>query len=176
MKMILTIDIPKHLKDDEMRASVIRTLSYVGRSIDGGADGGTERDYKHNTRADWKIEESPKNPNLLTSEQTENVCKPEELECCSYLVVSPEGLECAKGTSVEAELKRRREAKTMRELGDNCTGPAGGFMPLGETHECPGCFGPCNCSQPKNVLGKELLVTRICIHDCPPLTILKGLN
>lgn len=42
--------------------------------------------------------------------------------CCSYLVVGPQGLECAKLGSLRTLIDTRRAAGTMKAMGDNCDG------------------------------------------------------
>lgn len=59
---------------------------------------------------------------MINSEHLYETCKLGQGELtCSFLVMS-EGFECAKGTSMEPILKRRRERGTIGAMGDNCDG------------------------------------------------------
>lgn len=50
-------------------------------------------------------------------------CKLFQLEkCCSYLACGKDEFECLKGSSLEAEIDKRRESKSMNAMGDNCKG------------------------------------------------------
>ncbi len=51
---------------------------------------------------------------------------------CSYLTMSINGWECAKGTPFEDVIHQRREAGTMNAMGDNCQGPPD-FKPVVES-------------------------------------------
>ncbi len=45
-------------------------------------------------------------------------------ETCSFLALEGgAGFVCAKGSDIESIIRRRREEKSMRALGDNCSGP-----------------------------------------------------
>ena len=51
--------------------------------------------------------------------------------CCSFLVVGPGGLECAKLTPFEGMIRERRAEGSMRAMADNCSGPPD-FRPTSE--------------------------------------------
>ena len=62
-----------------------------------------------------------KNP--IEQEHFMNVCKPGQgHDCCRYVVAGSMGIECAKHSSLKAELDRRVAAETMVARGDNCEG------------------------------------------------------
>jgi len=62
------------------------------------------------------------NDHLLDKEHVREVCKiGQGASCCAFLTAGMSGLECGKGTSVEALLRERRP--TMTAQGDNCAGP-----------------------------------------------------
>lgn len=42
---------------------------------------------------------------------------------CSYLMMGAEGAECSKGTGFQRIIDQRRAEKSMRAMGDNCSGP-----------------------------------------------------
>ena len=61
----------------------------------------------------------------IPDEHIKKVCKPGEIDCCRYLIVSSNGFECAKGDShFKALLDMRVANKTIRAVGDNCDGIA----------------------------------------------------
>jgi len=60
----------------------------------------------------------------LNEFHVKNVCKfGKKEETCSFLAMGGEGLMCTKGTSLEFIIQQRREQKSMRAMGDNCSGP-----------------------------------------------------
>ena len=59
----------------------------------------------------------------ISREYLREVCKlGKGEECCSYLICSAAGFECAKGTEFEEVIKTRRTAGEMIAKGDNCKG------------------------------------------------------
>jgi hypothetical protein len=57
------------------------------------------------------------------NEHIQNVCKiGQGSDCCRYLMIGPNGFECAKLTSLKAHLDHRVELKTIVAQGDNCEG------------------------------------------------------
>lgn len=51
-------------------------------------------------------------------------CRPgESAATCSFLMYGPDGFECSKGTSMESLILARRNAGTLKSMGDNCDGP-----------------------------------------------------
>lgn len=42
---------------------------------------------------------------------------------CSFLIVSGDGLQCLKGSSLESAIRQRRQEDSMGAKGDNCSGP-----------------------------------------------------
>lgn len=62
----------------------------------------------------------------LTEEHLKSVCRfGKGEETCSFLTMSVDGFECAKGTSIEPIITQRRAAGTMVAKGDNCEGRQG---------------------------------------------------
>ncbi|MEK7498452.1 MAG: hypothetical protein AAB611_01170 [Patescibacteria group bacterium] len=62
--------------------------------------------------------------NILLINHTKIVCKlGQGTNVCSFLILSAEGFECAKGTTWQAQIAERRAAKSMTAMGDNCSGP-----------------------------------------------------
>lgn len=60
----------------------------------------------------------------LSKEQMENICRVGQgKETCAFLIMTPDGMSCAKGTDSEKILSFRRETGQMRAQGDNCSGP-----------------------------------------------------
>jgi hypothetical protein len=60
---------------------------------------------------------------LITQEHVNNVCGVGTgAKTCSYIMMSSEGWECAKGTMVERAINERRETGTMNAMGNNCSG------------------------------------------------------
>jgi hypothetical protein len=63
-------------------------------------------------------------PKKIDADKLKSVCKlGEQQETCSYLIAGADGFECAKGSSLHREIQQRREAGTIRAMGDNCQGP-----------------------------------------------------
>ena len=61
---------------------------------------------------------------MITEKHLKQVCKIGQREkTCSFLLFGADGFSCAKGTSLEAVLEKRRQAREMVALSDNCTGP-----------------------------------------------------
>lgn len=61
---------------------------------------------------------------VLDMDRVRELCRIGQADrCCIFLVASPRGFECAKGSSLEAVLLARRDAGTMVARGDNCDGP-----------------------------------------------------
>ncbi|MGI9568758.1 MAG: hypothetical protein ACR2PH_03240 [Desulfobulbia bacterium] len=61
--------------------------------------------------------------NVIKDEYVENVCKRGEADCCSYLGFAAEGWTCLKlQPGLKATIDRKRAAKAMRAMGDNCLG------------------------------------------------------
>ena len=59
----------------------------------------------------------------ISVEHLRSVCCPGQgADACSYIIATLAGINCAKGTELEAVLTDRRLAKTMIALGDNCPG------------------------------------------------------
>lgn len=64
-------------------------------------------------------------PIVITPERAKNICKMGQgHECCSFLTFGAGGFCCAKGSSVEPIILKRRNEKTMTAMGDNCPGAA----------------------------------------------------
>ena len=64
------------------------------------------------------------NANSVTDDQVTNLCKMGQGEnCCSFLVMSPDGFMCAKKTDMAGLIHHRRSLGTMTAQGDNCSGP-----------------------------------------------------
>jgi len=62
----------------------------------------------------------------LSAEHVKKTCKFGEGEsACSYIVISSQGVMCAKGTIIEGIIDDRREAGTMSAKGNNCQGRSG---------------------------------------------------
>ena len=51
-----------------------------------------------------------------------DVCKPGTEKCCAYLMMSPEGWECAKMSDARHTIELCLAKGTMRATGDNCHG------------------------------------------------------
>ena len=64
---------------------------------------------------------APKDPVPIDKSQLESLCKLGAEGTCSFLVFD-RCFACAKGSSLEAVIRERREAGTMRAKGDNCQG------------------------------------------------------
>lgn len=62
----------------------------------------------------------------ISESQVSDVCKRGMGEvCCSFLMMGPPGWVCAKSAGNEGfrvMIDERREAKTIRAMGDNCQG------------------------------------------------------
>ncbi|OGM08871.1 hypothetical protein A2Z67_02580 [Candidatus Woesebacteria bacterium RBG_13_36_22] len=57
------------------------------------------------------------------NDHIKNICKiGQGYDCCRYLIVGPNGFECAKNTSLSVLLDSRVENKTITARGDNCKG------------------------------------------------------
>ena len=60
---------------------------------------------------------------LIPAEHVTEVCKPGQgALCCRYLILGPEGFECAKEGEFSEYFDRCVEAGTMVAQGDNCDG------------------------------------------------------
>lgn len=60
----------------------------------------------------------------LSHKHITDICKMGQgSEACSFLIAGPEGLECSKGTSIEATIRERRSKGQIGAMGDNCSGP-----------------------------------------------------
>lgn len=60
---------------------------------------------------------------MISDLHVKTMCRPGEgAETCAFLLAGPDGLECAKGTGIEAMLRKRVEAETIIARGDNCPG------------------------------------------------------
>jgi len=69
----------------------------------------------------------------LDKEHLKNVCKlGRGAVTCSYLGMGTEGAECLKSTSFQRIINQRRAEKSIRAIGDNCSGPPN-FKPTKET-------------------------------------------
>lgn len=66
---------------------------------------------------------------LIGPHHVETVCQPGRPACCCYLIMGPDGFECAKHTSFKVLLDNRVAAGTMRAVGDNCKG----MVPMPQT-------------------------------------------
>ena len=64
-------------------------------------------------------------PIAVTKEHQTEVCRLGQGElCCSYLGFTPGvGMACLKASQFEEMISKRREAKSMAAMGDNCSGP-----------------------------------------------------
>ena len=58
----------------------------------------------------------------LTDDHVKAVCQPGTTECCRFLMMSPDGWECGKFTTVAGLLNRRVAQQDIRAVGDNCEG------------------------------------------------------
>jgi len=68
----------------------------------------------------------------LDEKHLKNVCKlGGGAFTCSYLGMGAEGAECFKGTGFQRIIDQRRAEKSMRAMGDNCSGPPN-FIPIQE--------------------------------------------
>jgi len=67
---------------------------------------------------------SPRNePFELPAGYKDDVCRVGKGKAtCSFLIAGAGGLCCAKGSTFEAPLRKRREEGSMGALGDNCSG------------------------------------------------------
>lgn len=68
---------------------------------------------------------TPQEADLLTEEHVHQVCQPGSENTCSFLIVSAEGLECAKRlpeTRFFRDIDDRRNKGEMKAKGDNCEG------------------------------------------------------
>lgn len=55
-----------------------------------------------------------------------SVCRPCATGCCSFLVMGGGGWNCAKGdgfSGIRILIDQRRAERSMRAMGDNCSGP-----------------------------------------------------
>jgi hypothetical protein len=60
---------------------------------------------------------------MISQVYVEETCKLGQGEkTCAFLMMGAEGFDCAKGTSIEATIRKRLEAGTMNAKGDNCEG------------------------------------------------------
>lgn len=65
------------------------------------------------------------NPVSLTDDHVDSVCRMGQgADCCRYLTIGPEGLECAKLTPLKATLDQRVATGSFTARGDNCDGIA----------------------------------------------------
>ena len=61
----------------------------------------------------------------ISNDHVKKVCQPGTASCCTYLTMR-DGWTCAKAIGLEgikALLDQRRAEKTIRAMGDNCSGP-----------------------------------------------------
>lgn len=59
----------------------------------------------------------------ITSQQLKEVCKiGQGNECCRYITVGPQGIECAKNTGLKITLDQKVNNGEMVAQGDNCEG------------------------------------------------------
>ena len=59
----------------------------------------------------------------LPDKHVDKVCKfGKGAETCSFLALGHDGLSCLKGGSLEGLIRGRRAQKTIRAMGDNCSG------------------------------------------------------
>lgn len=66
---------------------------------------------------------------VIPDDRLKGVCKSGQGEAtCSFIGCGGEYI-CLKGTEMEGTIKRRRAERTMRALGDNCSGPPD-FIPI----------------------------------------------
>lgn len=64
-----------------------------------------------------------KDPIKVTKDQLDSICLlGKGAACCSFLVVGPLGMSCAKDTGFDAPLRQRRAGGTIRAMGNNCAG------------------------------------------------------
>ncbi len=62
----------------------------------------------------------------IAQDHLDSVCLPGKGETtCAFLMMTPGGMECAKGTGVETTIRQRLAEGTMAAKGDNCTGWTG---------------------------------------------------
>lgn len=65
----------------------------------------------------------PDDPTVVTETQLATLCRPGKgAETCSFLMYGPDGFECAKHSGFAPLLEAKRAAKSIRALGDNCSG------------------------------------------------------
>ena len=62
-------------------------------------------------------------PVTITPEQVRTVCRNGKDQTCSYLVWGGDGSECAKGSLMHNLIEVRRLTRSIRSMGDNCSGP-----------------------------------------------------
>jgi hypothetical protein len=63
---------------------------------------------------------------VITAEHVQNVCLPgKRNKTCSFLTTSGGGFQCSKGTPIEATIRQRLAAGTLKAKGDNCDGREG---------------------------------------------------
>lgn len=58
----------------------------------------------------------------MDADKVKEICKPNQIDCCSYLAVDPTGFICCKTNSLKFIIDQRRAEGTMRAMGDNCPG------------------------------------------------------
>jgi hypothetical protein len=62
--------------------------------------------------------------NSLSESHTDSVClKGKGEKTCSFLMFGGSGWECSKGGDMEQFIRSRRDDKSMKAMGDNCSGP-----------------------------------------------------
>lgn len=66
----------------------------------------------------------PREPVPIEESHVENVCIPRQSATCAFLGVSPEGFSCLKSSDLEDAIREKLRNGSLRNKGDNCSGPA----------------------------------------------------